>query len=80
VSNGGELKSPAAEALRDAGYLPLPRWWVTQEQLDLIAYMIKDNAPEISRIRAEARQRAFATATLTFEEQIELAWNSRKEG
>lgn len=80
MSNGSELKSPAAEALRDAGYLPLPRWWVTQEQLDLIAYMIKDNAPEISRIRAEARQRAFATSALTFEEQIELAWNSRKEG
>lgn len=80
MSNGSELKSPAAEALRDAGYVPLPRWWVTQEQLDLIAYMIKDNAPEISRIRAEARQRAFANAALTFEEQIELAWNSRKEG
>lgn len=79
MSNGSELKSPAAEALREAGYLPLPRWWVTQEQLDLIAYMIKDNASEVSRIRAKARQRAFATSALTFEEQIDSAWSSQKE-
>ena len=44
MSNGSELKGRAAMALRAAGYKPLPRWWVTQEQLDLIEYMIRDNA------------------------------------
>jgi len=27
MSNGGELKSKAAKALRSAGFLPLPRLW-----------------------------------------------------
>lgn len=56
MSHGSELKSPGAMALRAAGFKPLPRWWVTQEQLDLIEYMIRDNAAEVNRIRAEANE------------------------
>ena len=41
-------------ALREAGYHPLPRWWVTTEQLELVAYMAKQNGTEVNRIRAEA--------------------------
>lgn len=68
MSNGSELKSRAAKALREAGYKPLPRWWVTQDQLDLIEYMAKQNEAEVNRIRREASD------ALSVEDQIELAW------
>jgi hypothetical protein len=43
--------SPAARALRAAGYVKLPGWWVTQEQFELIEYMCKGNLPEVNRIK-----------------------------
>lgn len=46
--------SPAARALRDAGYVKLPAWWVTQEQFELLKYMAVKNLPEINRIKNEA--------------------------
>jgi len=70
ISNGSELKSKGAMALRAAGYFPLPRLWVTQEQLDLIVYLAKQNEAEVNRIRAEASERQ----DLTKEEEIERAW------
>jgi hypothetical protein len=50
--------SPGARALRLAGYVKVPSWWVTEEQLELIAYMARQNLPEINKIkeRAEACQ------------------------
>ena len=42
--------SPAARALRDAGYVKLPGWWVTQEQLQLIEYMARQNLDTINKI------------------------------
>lgn len=75
MTNGSELKGRAAQALRAAGYKPLPRWWVTQEQLDLIEYMIRGNAEDVNRIRTEANSRP-----LTKEEEMELAWQAMKAG
>jgi coproporphyrinogen III oxidase-like Fe-S oxidoreductase len=72
VSNGSELKSKAAMALRAAGYFPLPRLWVTNEQMDLIVYMAKQNEAEVNRIRAAAR--AADAPKLTREQEIEQAW------
>lgn len=43
--------SPAARALRAAGYVKLPGWWVTQEQADLVEYMARQNLPEINVIK-----------------------------
>ena len=57
-------------ALRAAGYLPCPRLWLTQEQMDLLVYMAKQNEYEVNRIRAEAK----AGRPLTKEEEMELAW------
>lgn len=54
MSNGSELKSPAAKALRAAGYKPCPRWWLTQEQMDLLEYMAKQNQAEVNAIRRDA--------------------------
>jgi hypothetical protein len=72
MSNGSELKSKAAMALRAAGYYPLPRLWVTNEQMELIVYLAKQNQDEVNRIRAEAN--SAPSNELTKEEQIERAW------
>jgi hypothetical protein len=45
--------SHGAQALRRAGYVKLPAWWVTEEQMQLIEYMAKQNLAEINRIKAE---------------------------
>ena len=55
--------SPGARALRLAGYIKLPAWWVTQEQFELIEYMCRGNLPDISRIKQEAEERAYAPWT-----------------
>ena len=39
------------DALRRAGYIPLPRWWVTQDQYDVIERMAYGNKDEIWRIK-----------------------------
>jgi hypothetical protein len=49
--------SPGAQALRRAGYVKLPAWWVRQDQLELIEYMAKQNLAEINRIKDEANER-----------------------
>ena len=46
--------SPGARALRLAGYVKLPAWWVTQEQLELIEYMAKQNKDDIDVIKERA--------------------------
>lgn len=56
MSNGSELKSKGAQALRAAGYLPLPRFWVTRDQMELVVYMAMQNEDEVNRIRAEANR------------------------
>jgi hypothetical protein len=75
MSNGSELKSKGAQALRAAGYKPCPRWWLTQEQLGLVEYMAKQNQDEVNKIRSEANSRP-----LTKEEELELAWQKMKAG
>ncbi len=75
MSNGRELKSKGAMALRAAGFKPCPRWWLKQDQLDLVEYMAKQNADEVNRIRAAAYERL-----LTKEEEMELAWQAMKAG
>ena len=52
--------SPVARALRAAGYVKLPGWWVTQEQMDLIEYMARQNLPEVNEIKERANERAEA--------------------
>lgn len=74
MTNGSELKSKGAQALRAAGFRPLPRWWVKAEDLDLIEYMARQHAEEVNRIRAQAN-----AAPLTREQQIELAWQRQRD-
>lgn len=73
MSNGSELKFPAAKALRAAGYVPLPRLWVTQEQMDLIAWMARQNADAVNAIRAKVSGQGQK------QREIETAWRQMKE-
>lgn len=78
MSNGSELKSPGAQALREAGYLPLPRWWVTREQMDLIEYMVRENQDEVNKIREEAHNRN--NQEWRKQQEVERAWAAMKAG
>ena len=46
--------SPGARALRLAGYVKCPAFWVTQEQYELIRYMAEQNKADIERIKERA--------------------------
>ena len=43
--------SPAARALRAAGYVKLPGLWVTQEQYELAVYMAQLNFDAVQKIK-----------------------------
>jgi hypothetical protein len=44
--------SPQAQAIRAAGFVRVPGGlWATQEQLDLILYMLQQNLDTISKIK-----------------------------
>jgi hypothetical protein len=73
--------TPAAVALRAAGYKRVPSsWWVTQEQLNAMMEMVRESAPEVNWIRARATREAAEAAALplTREQEIELAWQAQK--
>lgn len=44
--------SPISQALRRAGFVPLPRWWVTDDQLDVIRRIAAGNKDVVNEIRA----------------------------
>jgi hypothetical protein len=67
-----QTKSKAADALRAAGYVQLPRWWATQDQIDLIYFLLKPNLPDIFAIRHANREDKAA--------DIEDAWRQYEEG
>jgi hypothetical protein len=54
-----------ARALRLAGYVKCPTWWLTTEQFELLKYMAVKNLPDINRIKAEAEEKAVAGHKLT---------------
>lgn len=42
-----------SDALREAGFRPLPRLWVTEDQLEQIVRMAKENEEAVTAIRRE---------------------------
>jgi hypothetical protein len=66
-----QTKSKASEALRKAGYVQLPRWWATEDQIDLIYFMLKPNLPDIFAIRHANKEDKAA--------DIEDAWREYEE-
>lgn len=79
MSNGSELKSRAAHALRAAGFRPLPRWWAKAEDLELIHYMVSKYSDEVNRIRAEANQSPLSDERRK-QQEIDAAWSRMKGG
>ncbi len=44
-----------SEALRKAGFVRLPAWWVTRDELEVIHHMAHNHEAEVNRIRREVR-------------------------
>lgn len=80
MSNGSELKGKSAVALREAGYLPLPRYWVTRDQMDLIMYMVRQNEEDVTRIRVEANALPELTEEERKRKEMDKAWRKMKAG
>lgn len=78
MGNGSELKSPGAQALRAAGFKPCPRWWLTEEQIELVAYMAQQNEAEINRIREDAHRKD--RQEWRRKQEIDRAWAQTKAG
>ncbi len=79
MSNGSELKSRGAIALRAAGYKPCPRWWLTDEQLELVAYMAAQNSDAVNQIRAEASRPSALSKSEINPDDLEAAWEMQRE-
>lgn len=47
--------SPIAQKLREMGYVPLPRWWVTPVELEIISRITQHHLPIVLRIKEEIR-------------------------
>ena len=57
-----QMKTPpenlgVSDALRKAGYVRIPDWWVTPDQLEVIHRMAHGHQDEINRIRRETKMR-----------------------
>lgn len=48
--------SPVGEALRAAGFVPLPRLWVRPEELTLIRKIAFQNEAAVNEIRRQVRE------------------------
>jgi hypothetical protein len=48
--------SPVGKKLREMGFVPLPRWWVTPEELEIISRITKHHLPTVLRIKEEIRR------------------------
>ena len=52
-----DLKSPVALELRAKGFIPLPRLWVTQDQLSVIFRMAEGHKEIVKEVRARHRNK-----------------------
>lgn len=46
--------NPVSQALYAAGYVPIPRLWVTPEDLQLILYIAQAHSEQIKQIKSQA--------------------------
>jgi len=45
------------DALRAAGFVRIPAWWVTPDELEVIHRMAHNHQSEVNRIRAKTREK-----------------------
>lgn len=55
MPNKKEANSPLAAALRNAGFVPLPRLWVKAKDLDIIKAYAKKYEKEVNDIRSSIK-------------------------
>jgi len=47
--------SPVAQQLRGMGLIPLPRWWVTPTEADIISRIAKHHLPTVMSVKQKIR-------------------------
>ena len=47
--------SPVAQQLRGMGLIPLPRWWVTPTEADIISRIAKHHLPAVMAVKEQIR-------------------------
>jgi hypothetical protein len=47
--------SPVGQKLREMGFVPLPHWWVTPEELEIISRITKHHLPTVMKVKEEIR-------------------------
>lgn len=47
--------SPVAQQLRGMGLIPLPRWWVTPTEADIISRIAKHHLPTVMSVKEKIR-------------------------
>jgi hypothetical protein len=47
--------SPVGKKLREMGFVPLPRWWVTPEELEIISRITKHHLPTVLKVKEGIR-------------------------
>lgn len=64
--------SPVGKKLREMGYVPLPRWWVTPLELEIISRITKHHLPTVMKIKEQIRQEQALTE---IEENYKHDWS-----
>jgi hypothetical protein len=55
MSDDHKSYSPVGQKLRALGLEPLPRWWATPEEIEIIKRIVKPNISTVIRIKDEVR-------------------------
>ena len=55
MSNEHKPSSPVAQQLRGMGLIPLPRWWVTPTEADIISRIAKYHLPTVMSVKEKIR-------------------------
>ena len=64
--------SPVGKKLREMGFVPMPRWWVTPEELEIIGRITKKHLPTVLKIKEQIRQEQ---DLVELEEQYKHGWS-----
>jgi hypothetical protein len=64
--------SPVGKKLREMGFVPLPRWWVPEAELEIISRITKKHLPTVLKIKEQIRQ---GQDLAELEEQYKHGWS-----
>jgi hypothetical protein len=56
MSDEHKSYNPIANKLREMGLVPMPRWWVTPVELEIISRITKTHLPTVLKVKEEIRQ------------------------